>query len=710
MRKLIPAILTLLCVFSSYAQDTTNEVRTLVVKTTDNNVVKFNLSEIEEITFETEPAESVTVTRLLNLTPNFLSVVGLEENQTLTAGTEAVLTIKAGPVLSGTFQDYHFEHIHVQVNDRVIVPAVPDGYTPAEELKVAFTVPSDDCDIVVCYSVQQQMIEGGYTMTLEKNPNVTMYGVSADMHYKYFDAYLLTDEAFVITDAEFKMGNGEWKSVNDTPGCSLRRNEDLDNLYNITIRPDYQNVTGNVVVRVSGEQHHRYDINWVNADAKYLDLEKSTLPTQAIDGDVVVAELYINDDYYLKGASSENTEVTTLYGAYVRFTMPAANTTVTLDIANKIPVSITPSEHIATAQFYSAPDIYYGVPVDNATPGGSVYVIASAEAGYKPMTATTGDGTTCKFSHYGLGMYVCEVPVPEDATSLTASIECSKAWTVSSQQTIQCNDGNLYAEGETVNFSILVPTGQKIESVKATTASGIDIPVTVDSPYASFVMPAEDVTVTVSFSDLEAGNSVSVIAYFDEDSYDVSSSTNYDWDFAQGFTMDKDATFYLSVYDYTGEPFYVGIKIGETVQTLPASFDEDMGEYSFGKAFVAYGDVTIKVGPTEESVSFTTTEPDDNTVSVIAYFDEDQYRVNSSTNYDWNFAEGFKMDKDTTFYLTVLDDYGENFYVGIKIGDTFQTFPAIEDEDTGEYTFGKSFVASDDVTIKVGPTESSVNI
>lgn len=85
-----------------------------------------------------------------------------------------------------------------------------------------------------------------------------------------------------------------------------------------------------------------------------------------------------------------------------------------------------------------------------------------------------------------------------------------------------------------------------------------------------------------------------------------------------------------------------------------------------------------------------------------------KYSVRSSTNWDWNFSDGFTMDKDATFYMTVYDNYGENFYVGVKIGDTATSYPATIDEDSGEYSFGKAFVASGNMVIKVGPTESSV--
>ena len=149
-----------------------------------------------------------------------------------------------------------------------------------------------------------------------------------------------------------------------------------------------------------------------------------------------------------------------------------------------------------------------------------------------------------------------------------------------------------------------MPSGKRIEDVTATDAQGGDIPVTLDLPYASFTMPASDVTVDVVYEDINADENVSVIAYFDSDAYDVNSSTNWDWDFSEGFTVAKGSTFYLSVYNWYGENFHVGVKVGETLTVYPADFDDMMGEYSFGKAIVADGDVIIKVAATEEEVTF----------------------------------------------------------------------------------------------------------
>jgi len=708
MRKIYIIILSLLNVVAICAQTPSTEARTLVVKTTDGQTSRFSLDEIAELTFDNAPAEISTVTRMLNLSPDFFSISGIEEGQTLIPGEQAELTLTAGTILSAGFQNYHFEHLHIHVNDQVIVPEAPADYTPANELKIPFTVPEGDCDIVACYSIQQQKIGNGYTMTLEENPHVKLFGVSPDCHYKYFDAYLLANEAYVIKNVEFKMGNGDWTSVDDTAGCSLSADESVANLYHISIRPDQQNVTADVTLRVNGEQHHRYNITWANATDKYIDLEKSILPTQAIDGDLVTAELWVNENYYLRGASaSDGTSVQTIRYAYAQFTMPATDVNITLDITDKVPVTASGDSHIIEANIYNYPDIYAGWIVPYGIPGEDIYIIARAEEGYKPISATNDAGVSSTFTHYGADMYVCPVTMPADAQKMTVTVASAKAYTVTSQQYISLDQGTIYARGETVKFTMKAPDGKQIDTVTAKTTSGTDVPLALDIPYATFTMPAEDVEITITYSDIAVEDVVSVIAYYDEDQYRVRSSTNYDWDFAQGFTASKGTTIYLEVYDDYGEDFYVGVKIGEEATTYHANFDEDWGEYSFGKAFVANGDVTIKVGPTENSVQFTQT-PAPATVTVKATFDEDQYRVKSSTNYDWDFAQGFTVEKGTTFYLTVQDDYGENFYVGVKIGEEATTYPATEDEDTGEYTFGKSITATADTTIKVGPTEASV--
>lgn len=197
-----------------------------------------------------------------------------------------------------------------------------------------------------------------------------------------------------------------------------------------------------------------------------------------------------------------------------------------------------------------------------------------------------------------------EILIPEDAARVDASVETVKAYQVLSKNVIALNGGRVYAEGETVSMAVYVPDGQKIKSITVKGTDGKAVDVSMNLPYASFVMPASDVEVSVEYESIDSDETVSVIAYYDSDIYDIYSSTNYDWDFAKGFEVEKGKTFYVSVTNYEGGMYYVGVKIGEEVTVYPAQFDEMMGEYSFGKSLVANGDITIKVGATEDAVAF----------------------------------------------------------------------------------------------------------
>lgn len=555
------------------------------------------------------PQENVSaVTQVLNLTPDFISLSGTEVGKKYESGSTFILTISAGESLSYGFEAVHMEHIHIHVGDRTYMPVFPEsGETSVESIQVEIEVPDGDFGIIACYSVQQQISDTGYSMYLEDNEAVNLYGVSNDVKYKFFDCYLLTEDAYVITGIEFRMGeDSDWLDVSNTTGCLFERSIYVDNVYKVTIRPDYQDVTGNITLRVKGEQHGRHSIVWENAGEQYLDLKKSVLPEHAIDGDTVTAELWTTDSYYLAGAECNirDAGLEVINRSYIRFKMPSSDVTVTLDIREKVPVSYTASANIKEATFYDADDMYYGVETDKGIPGEKVYLFATAESGFKPMKATIQTGESFDFTHYAYDMYMAAVTIPEGTASLEAGILTAEAYTVSGNENIVFDYGNLYAEGENVLMSIYVPEGQRITSVTARSEDGHDISVELSAPYASFTMPASDVLVDVAYETIGGEETVSVSAIFDQNVFDVYSTTNYDWDFATGFTIEKGKTFYLSVYNYNMTMYYVGVKVGDNVTVYPAEFDEMMGEYSFGKALVADGDVLIKVGESEDSVSF----------------------------------------------------------------------------------------------------------
>lgn len=556
------------------------------------------------------PAETpvYTATKVLGLNPDFININGLEEGSTFEAGEKVTLTIAPGEILMSGFQPYHMEHIHIHIGDQVLFPEYPAGIeADAQELKMEFEVPEEDFEVVATYSIQQQFSEDGHTMTLEENKDgVKLYGVAPQAKYKYFNCALLVPDAYTINNVEFCISDGQWQNANDVIGCGFERSEVAENVYLVSIRPDYQNVAGDVKLRVTGEQHKRAHITWKSTIEGAISDPRNVLPTEMIDGEYVQGEIWFADDVYLADVSTDvpvgNLLITA--GCYVTFTMPAQDVTVTLDVRNKIPVSYIPSDHFPEAVFYSDPDTYYGVPVEVAQPGKSVFLLAQVSADYKPVSAVTANGVKTPFHPYEPGKYFAEVAVPEDASELSVSIEDEKGYYVMAQAEVQLNGGDLYVPGENVHMAIYVPAGKKISSVKVSGEDGSPVQTSDDFPYCDFTMPAFNVTVSVEYENTDTSDQVSVIAYFDEDQYIVGSSTNYDWDFAEGFTMTKGGTFYMTVDDQYGENFYVGVKIGGLLTVYAADYDEDMGMYWFGKAFVADGDIEIKVGPSKNSVEF----------------------------------------------------------------------------------------------------------
>ena len=98
------------------------------------------------------------------------------------------------------------------------------------------------------------------------------------------------------------------------------------------------------------------------------------------------------------------------------------------------------------------------------------------------------------------------------------------------------------------------------------------------------------------------------------------------------------------------------------------------------------------------------------TAHISAIYDADEYRVYSQTNpyYQSITSDGFDVPAGTALYINVTSDYGNPFWVGVKIGETVNYYKATEDPDFGDVSFGKSFVFSADAVIKVGSTEASV--
>lgn len=567
----------------------------------------------------TKDPEMVQVNEVLNLTPDFIgSVMGVEVGQSYETGDSLTLELTPGDVLMSGFYAGIMEHIHVHVGDTVYMPEFPkttEEYVRSLSMKVA--VPKKPFGIVVAYAVQQQLAPDGYTMRLEdNNDGIVLYGVSPEQKYKYFDCYLRTPDAYTIEKVEFKVGDGEWQDVTAVNGCKFKRTSSLDWFYIVSIRPDYKNVTGDVTLRVKGSQHARYGIKWLNTEYVKTDIpegwQPNVLPEESIDGEQVGAQFYTIDGYYLDSVSSniDGLELQCIARSAVLFEMPASDVEITLNFKKKADVSYNGGTHITSAQIYDAKDIYYGVPTSNGIPGEAVYLFVNVDKGFKPSKAyVSGSDTGYDFVIYGDGIdkyqYYAEVVLPESDGPFELTSEVVKSY-VTSGSNILFDGGHDYAEGELVSFQVYVPSGKTLSGVKVTSSDGKEIECTMDNTKGSFVMPACDVTVVADYADTDPGTIAHISAIYDADEYSVFSQTNpyYQRITSDGLDVPAGTTLYINITSNYGNPFWVGVKIGETVNYYKATEDPDYGDVSFGKSFVFSADAVIKVGSSEASVKF----------------------------------------------------------------------------------------------------------
>jgi hypothetical protein len=133
-------------------------------------------------------------------------------------------------------------------------------------------------------------------------------------------------------------------------------------------------------------------------------------------------------------------------------------------------------------------------------------------------------------------------------------------------------------------------------------------------------------------------------------------------------------------------------KAGGTASGVSATIDAATGNASF-----VMPDFDVKVAATFK------VDPDaGNKATVSLTYDSDEFTVSTSSSnvaYDTN---PFTVAKNTSVYLQVTDTNGNKFHVKVVTGTTtIIDADATADEDSGEYTFGKSFQVTGDTTITI---------
>lgn len=134
-------------------------------------------------------------------------------------------------------------------------------------------------------------------------------------------------------------------------------------------------------------------------------------------------------------------------------------------------------------------------------------------------------------------------------------------------------------------------------------------------------------------------------------------------------------------------------KSDDTASGITATIDEATGNASF-----VMPNYDVKVSATFK------VDPDAaNKVTITSTYDADEYIVTLSTSETTFTDNPFTVSKNTSLYLSVSDQYGNDFHVTVTVGtNVVVNTNAKADEESGEYTFGQSFKATDNTTIVVG--------
>jgi hypothetical protein len=556
----------------------------------------------------TSVVKTYAVKKVLNLSPDFFTL-SVKENDTYQAGTYT-LTLTAGSILSSGFlaSSNHLDHIYVTVNDTLYKPTFATGVTFSKTVDMTLTMPAADSEIVACYSVQQHLKTDGHAISFETNDKVKAYGVSSTEKYDYIDCYAVCDPSYKITKAEYRLAKDStntWNEIGSVDGTSIALS--AAGQYELVIRPGTADLTDDVVVRFTGEQHTQRAITYPNLVKDYLVLDSSVLPENALNGDSVTVTLEVKSGAYLKSmvpTGISDSDISYDSKTNFSFTMPDNDVSFAITFADSLTITTVANSKIASVEYYND-DPGYSDPTEKANPGDTLWVKATpASASDVVVSASLNGGTAVKVDDTG---YV-QLAIPDDATQISVSIATATAYTATltagtnGTATLSRSTGK-YAADETVAIDVRPATGYQLDAITFADSTGTALStltaVKGDDDYTyTFTMPSQDVAVAVSFKALEnQGTKVTITPSYDADEFIVTlSHSGTTFDSSAAFQVDAGTAIYCDVQNQEGNNFHVTIAVGGTnAIDEDATQDEESGEYTFGKSFTASADTTITV-------------------------------------------------------------------------------------------------------------------
>jgi len=675
------------------------------------------ISSSNPISSSTSQETKYSIKTIQNLSEDFFTIENTVKADDHFKGNEEVtLTLDAGTILSNGFttESKHLDHIYINVNGVNYKPAFSDGVTFSNKVDVTFPMPKEDVDIVACYSTQQHLKEDGYSIELVDSPNVSLYGIDSREKYDYIDCFFMTASGFKITSISYAIGTNDYTEITSDSAGGVYYSKESDGVFALKVRPNGQNLIGNVKVKVSGLIHNYHNISYTGLDEDYINKEESTIPDNGLESDTVRIWLFAKNGCYVSSVSLSNVleeNILENSNGVVSFIMPDSDVSVDIAISLNPTIEVSSTSHVTSASIYDSID--YRNAITNIAPNNTFDVLPVLEEGYLLIGGYINGENYIDFSTAISTRYL-HFTMPEGISKATISFKVGQQRNItiadSANGSLEMTSGSTATSGETASFKIKPSSGYNIDKIKLTDSNDndLDTTVTFDAIQGQFIMPDSDVKIVASFKkDEDAKDNYSVLAVTSSDEYIV--KDNNFTDLTKATEYKSGSTLFFTVANDSGNSFWIYATMGENqIINQQADEDPDTGEYGFQKSFTVNGDIKICVSDTEANAKALATKDTTVKFSVLAKVsDADEFTVKDYKYKDLT-ANGITYEKDSTLGFTVTDDYGESFWVVTYVDNVITIDKqATEDPDSGEYTFQASFAVTGNVVIKIASTSAA---
>lgn len=470
----------------------------------------------------------------------------------------------------------------------------------SEDAKKAYAevvIPKEDFEIWVTYDNTD---DSGHTVTFTETDDYKIVGLRNGGKYSYAAFSIEKRLGFKITKVYFV--------VTETQEEVTANFSSMNGRYNVSI-------SGAGEIKVEGTDAPVYSISY--SGIENADLDASTLPSQATEGDLVAMKFVAAAGYWFEGAVITGTDLEGAEATYEvqddEYTFEGvpgeswsdpssgiiSNITVEVSIKANLPINIEENEFVTDVKFYQ--DYDKAFPVTSYNPNETLYIVPTAADGYavSSITATSLAGDSVSVNNYD-GFIIGSYNIPKDGLNLTfVTVEAVKVSAVAGDNyTVEFGAGKDYgwfASGAEASFTVTAAEGYKIDSVSCS-----DDNVSISEDYGGtfanksyyFTMPAAEVTISVVVSELVyATVNVSSLP---EDVAEMSvsgSESGFEWyvgtnsDDNTKFHVGEVITIYLRLnsnsYDYT------------ITVTQGSNEPEDITDYlHFGSGYINGNEVT----------------------------------------------------------------------------------------------------------------------